>query len=261
VRQLTFKVPAGELETVLDGFIHRLPRGVRTTVEDGIATVEVIGPALSELPGVPEDAVAGEVPADFQLRRPRGGVVVAGRVLIRSPDDEPRPGLIDVEVAWEGAGFGSGSHPTTRMCAAMLLDVPPAGGLVDVGCGLGTLAILACRLGFRPVTAVDRDEAALGQARRNFERNGSAVTSRLLDVEAEPVPYEATMVVNAPPAVHARVAHLLPAGTATVIASGYTAPESAVVLGAYAAAGLAPADERPDDDGVWGAARLVRADG
>jgi ribosomal protein L11 methyltransferase len=260
VRRLRFTVPEPELDPVLDRFIHLLPRGVRVTSEHGMAAVEAIGPALPDLRehGV-GDVEADEVPADFQLRRAPGGVVIGRRVLIRSPEDEPREGLLDVVIAWGGAGFGSGSHPTTRMCAELLLDVEPA-GLLDVGTGLGTLAIVAAALGFAPVTAVDRDTTALEAAQGNVARNGSAITTQLVDAETDELHYEPVVVVNAPPAVHARVAHGLPAATHTVIASGFTTPEAELVLDAYAAAGLsaAAAGRRVDADGVWNAARLVR---
>jgi ribosomal protein L11 methyltransferase len=183
--------------------------------------------------------------------------VIGRRLLIRSPDDDPREGLLDVVVAWGGAGFGSGSHPTTRMCADLLLDVPPD-GLLDVGTGLGTLALVGAALGFAPVTAVDRDETALEAARENVARNGAAVTTELVDAEGGTLHWEPVVVVNAPPAVHAHVAHGLPKATHTVIASGFTTPEAEIVIEAYQAAGLSDETRRVDADGVWQAVRLRR---
>ena len=56
-----------------------------------------------------------------------GGVVVGGRVSIRSPwDPPPAEGVIDVVVERRGSAFGSGSHPTTQMCVALLLELEPA---------------------------------------------------------------------------------------------------------------------------------------
>ena len=56
--------------------------------------------------------------------------------------------------------FGTGSHPTTRLCIELLLSLE-RGPLLDLGCGSGVLAITAAKLGFAPVTAVDSDEAAV----------------------------------------------------------------------------------------------------
>jgi ribosomal protein L11 methyltransferase len=260
VRRARFSVPEAELDPVLDRFMHLLPRGARVRVEDGVASVEAVGITLPDLRALGiEDVAEDEVPADFQLRRGPGGVVIGGRLLIRSPEDPPREELIDVAIAWGGAGFGSGSHPTTRMCAELLLDVDPAtGGVLDVGTGLGTLAIVAAALGFTPVTAVDRDATALAAAQANVERNGASIATQLLDAETDGLPYEPVVIVNAPPAVHGRVAHAAPLLTHTAIVSGFTTPEAPIVLEAYAAAGLAVADQRVDADGVWNAARLTR---
>ena len=56
--------------------------------------------------------------------------------------------------------FGTGAHPTTRLCLELLQEVEPS-SLVDVGCGSGVLSIAAAKLGFAPVAAVDLDEVAL----------------------------------------------------------------------------------------------------
>src|SRR5581483_8593025 len=55
-----------------------------------------------------------------------------------------------------GRAFGTGAHPTTRLCLELLLEQPP-GALVDVGCGSGVLAIAAAKLGHGPVVALDVD--------------------------------------------------------------------------------------------------------
>ena len=69
-----------------------------------------------------------------------------------------------------GRAFGTGSHPTTRLCLDFLVSFEP-GSLVDVGCGSGVLSIAAAKLGFAPVTAIDHDDAAVEAARRNVEAN------------------------------------------------------------------------------------------
>lgn len=72
-----------------------------------------------------------------------------------------------------GGAFGTGGHPTTRLCLAWLASLPVAGrSVLDFGCGSGILAIAASLLGARSVTAVDRDPEALAVASRNAARNG-----------------------------------------------------------------------------------------
>src|SRR5918999_701987 len=92
-----------------------------------------------------------------------GGVfLAAARLPARGPGDPPAaPGVLDLVLERGGGGFGSGSHVTTRMCLELLLELAPAGGAADLGCGLGTLAIAAARLGWSPVAGVDRMAGAV----------------------------------------------------------------------------------------------------
>ena len=71
-----------------------------------------------------------------------------------------------------GLAFGTGSHPTTRLCLRWL-DDHLAGGetLLDYGCGSGILAIAAARLGAGRVDGVDIDEQAVASSRDNAELN------------------------------------------------------------------------------------------
>ncbi|MEQ8482815.1 MAG: 50S ribosomal protein L11 methyltransferase [Pseudomonadales bacterium] len=71
-----------------------------------------------------------------------------------------------------GLAFGSGSHPTTRLCLAGLAAQPLAGrDVLDFGCGSGILALAACLLGARRVVAVDHDPQALLATRDNAAYN------------------------------------------------------------------------------------------
>ena len=128
-------------------------------------------------------------------------------MLVRSRWDPPAgPGVLDLVLERGGNGFGSGSHATTRMCLELLLGLEPRGGAADLGCGLGTLAIAAARLGWGPVAGVDRMAGAVEAARANGARNGVEVDWRVGDLEAGAVPVAPLLLVNAPPPVHARVA-------------------------------------------------------
>ncbi len=64
--------------------------------------------------------------------------------------------------------FGTGSHETTRMMAAALMEAQPQGkDILDAGCGTGILGILALKLGARQVTGYDIDEWSVDNARHN----------------------------------------------------------------------------------------------
>ena len=99
--------------------------------------------------------------------------------IVPSWHEAPDPEAIII-VLDPGMAFGTGSHPTTRLCLEWL-DRTVEGGesLLDYGCGSGILAIAAARLGATPVTGVDIDPQAVVAAEYNAERN--AVTARFAD--------------------------------------------------------------------------------
>lgn len=71
-----------------------------------------------------------------------------------------------------GLAFGTGSHPTTRLCMEWLESNAPAGKtMLDYGCGSGILAMLGKKLGLGSVDGVDIDEQAIISARENAQRN------------------------------------------------------------------------------------------
>ena len=71
-----------------------------------------------------------------------------------------------------GAAFGTGSHPTTRLCLAWLeREVREGDTVLDYGCGSGILAIAAMKLGAARAYGVDVDPLALEAARYNSQRN------------------------------------------------------------------------------------------
>ncbi len=88
-----------------------------------------------------------------------------------------------------GRAFGTGTHPTTRMCLRWIAEHGDAGGLawpraLDYGCGSGVLAIAASRFGARDVDAVDVDPAAVETTRANAEANGVVVRAGAPDIVA-----------------------------------------------------------------------------
>ncbi len=74
-----------------------------------------------------------------------------------------------------GPAFGTGQHPTTRLCLKeieRLWGEAGRGSLLDVGTGSGILALYAAKLGFDPVLGIDVDAEALGWAAHNIALNG-----------------------------------------------------------------------------------------
>ena len=94
-----------------------------------------------------------------------------------------------------GRAFGTGAHPTTRLCIELLLDLEP-GSAVDVGCGSGVLSIVAAKLGFAPVVALDADANAVEATRSNAAANGVDVDARLADALAERPPASDVALAN-----------------------------------------------------------------
>jgi ribosomal protein L11 methyltransferase len=89
---------------------------------------------------------------------------------------EPPPGAQRWIRLDPGLAFGTGTHPTTRMClrwiASACAQGAPWGRVLDYGCGSGILAIAAALHGAREVDAVDIDPAAVQATRDNAQANG-----------------------------------------------------------------------------------------
>lgn len=112
--------------------------------------------------------------------------------IVPSWHESPDPAAINL-ILDPGMAFGTGSHPTTRLCLEWLERHVAAGcSVLDYGCGSGILAIAAARLGAGSVAGVDIDPQAVEAARANAERNGVAA---LFADSAEPVAGEYDVVV------------------------------------------------------------------
>lgn len=96
--------------------------------------------------------------------------------IIPSWESAPQPDAINLRLD-PGVAFGTGSHPTTRLCLQWLArSLPPGANVLDYGCGSGILAIAALRLGASRAVGVDIDPQALVAARDNASHN--AVTAQ-----------------------------------------------------------------------------------
>jgi ribosomal protein L11 methyltransferase len=195
--------------------LHIFPEGVEEL--DGAYAVYADEPPLGF------DLVeAGEVPEGWEdaWRDFHHGVRV-GRLWVGPPWEEPPVGTIPVVID-PGRAFGTGAHPTTRLCLELLQEVEPT-SLLDVGCGSGVLSIAAAKLGFAPVTAVDLDDTALEVTAENAAANGVVIDL------AEALAPAVTAVMNIALDVVERMLPELPVGRA--ITSGYLDRDEPQVAG------------------------------
>ena len=232
---------------------------------DGWVEYAVYG-VPGELPSLPEgEADVGgrrvrvrgeEVPDDWDERWKRFHVpvLVGGRLYVRPPWEQPavRPSVTEIVID-PGRAFGTGSHPTTRLCLELLLEVEPEGSFADLGCGSGVLAIAAAKLGFAPVAAFDSDAAAIEASRANA-RDNAAVLDRAerWDLRRDAPPPARTVAANLMRPLLLQLAPRLEQPDALII-SGLLDDEADEVAAAFA-----PLRERRRlDDRGWTALLLT----
>jgi ribosomal protein L11 methyltransferase len=195
---------------VLAALLELTPAGVEQVDGEGWVEYALYG-SPGELPSLPEGSaeVAGtlvevrgeEVPEDWAERWKRFHVplLLGGRLYVRPPWEQPavRPGVHEVVID-PGQAFGTGTHPTTRLCLELLLEVDDASGsFADLGCGSGVLAIAAAKLGFSPVGAYDADRAAVAATDSNARAN-AVLLDRVerLDLRTGPIPAAGVVAAN-----------------------------------------------------------------
>jgi ribosomal protein L11 methyltransferase len=99
---------------------------------------------------------------------------VGGRLLVKAPwhDYAAQPDELVIEVD-PGTAFGTGRHPSSRLCLqALEAELVAGASVLDVGTGSGLLATAAALLGAGAVDGVDIDPVAIEAARETVERNG-----------------------------------------------------------------------------------------
>jgi len=162
-----------------------------------------------------------------------------------------------------GRSFGSGSHPTTRMCLAELEQLVHVGDSVaDIGCGSGVLSVAAVCLGAANAVGVDIDEEAIAVSRNNAERVGVADRVTVLAGSIDAISDSNFDVVVANIAAHvllamatALAASVKPEGT--LLLSGVLDEQVDDVLGAFQTFGFALVRTVAEDD--WRALVMRRA--
>jgi ribosomal protein L11 methyltransferase len=159
-----------------------------------------------------------------------------GDLVVAPPWDVPGDGL--VIVIRPSMGFGTGHHPTTRLCLLALQQADLRGRrVIDVGTGSGLLAIAASRLGAAHVVGIDDDPDAFHAAQDNLALNvGADVTLRHVDVRySRPEPFD-VLIANITGTLLHQIApqvHDLTKPGASIILSGFMREEAAEVLEAY----------------------------
>jgi ribosomal protein L11 methyltransferase len=238
---------------ILIGAIANLPG-----VEDRVAELTerlVAGGAIEvstrTLPEVNWDEVWKQ---HFKPRR------VGKRFLVR-PTWEPASedsGVLEI-VLDPGQAFGTGDHPTIRMCLELMESAGMEGASVcDVGCGSGILSIAARKLGAASVVAIDIEPISVDVALQNARLNGVSIEARVGEGIGTPeAPYD-VIVSNIISAILIRLARDVRAAIrpdGRWIVSGIIRANWDDVLAASSRAGF-DLDEMREEDG-WVAARFT----
>jgi len=134
-----------------------------------------------------------------------------------------------------GLAFGTGTHPTTRMCLRWIATHPPGGRRVlDYGCGSGILAIGAAKFGASEVDAVDIDEAAVRATVDNATANQVQVRAGLPDAASGQYPLVLANILATPLKMLAPLlcGHVAPGGN--LVLAGILARQADELKSAYA---------------------------
>jgi ribosomal protein L11 methyltransferase len=291
VIRLAVRCPPEQAELVLAELTVLAPNGVEEERGPGYVEYAIYG-GEGELPELGEiDAAVGqgtvevsatEVPDDWadRWRDFHKPLLVGDRLWLRPSWEQPREGAVDLVVD-PGQAFGTGAHPTTRLCLELLLEQPAAGGaggpLTDLGTGSGVLAIAAAKLGWSPVSAYDHEPPALEAAAANAAANGVELALERINLRERLPALAPTVVANMTFPVLSAVASQLPDGDGsrgstlrsnsgeapetpsptptTLICSGLLPTELDDTAAAFATWGLREAERRQEGD--WAALLLT----
>ena len=289
--RLAVRCSPGQADLVLAELTVLAPNGVEEERGPDYVEYAIYG-GEGELPelGDLDAAVAGgrievsstEIPDDWadRWRDFHKPLLVADRLWLRPSWEPPCEGAIDVVVD-PGQAFGTGAHPTTRLCLEFLCELEAAGEaggeLVDLGTGSAVLAIAATKLGWTRIRAYDHEPAALEAAAANAAANGVQLQLERMNLREHLPDLAPTVVANMTAPILKAVAEQLeaaggrrgrlagqqrggsgesPPAPHTVVCSGLLPGEVDEVAAAFSASGLEEAERRQEGD--WAALLLRR---
>ena len=208
-------------------------------LEASAAAVMASATQLAGLAGIPqwtEDTVADQDWVRATQSQFDPIPIASGLWIVPTWHQPPDPAAINLRLD-PGQAFGTGSHPTTRLCLQWLAEHRPAGALLDYGCGSGILAIAARMMGAARVVGVDLDPAAVQTAQDNAAANGVQAQFGLPDLAAAQGQFDVVManILTRPLIMLAPLllSRLRPGGH--LVLSGILDRQSSEVIQAYAA--------------------------
>jgi ribosomal protein L11 methyltransferase len=264
--RLAVRCAPEQAELVLAELTVLAPNGVEEEQGPGYVEYAIYG-GEGELPelGDLDAAVDGgriavtstEIPDDWadRWRDFHKPLLVADRLWLRPSWEPPREGAIDVVVD-PGQAFGTGAHPTTRLCLEFLCELKPSGELVDLGTGSGVLAIAAAKLGWSPIRGYDHEQGAIAAAAANAAANEVELQLERINLRERLPRLAPTVVANMTAPILNAVATQLTEPPSNMICSGLLPPELDETAAAFAAAGLGEMERRIEGD--WAALSLRR---
>jgi len=270
--ELTVLAPNGVEE-------ERGPGYVEYAIYGGEGELPELGDLDAAIAGGRVEVISTEVPDDWadRWRDFHKPLLVADRLWLRPSWEPAREGTIDVVVD-PGQAFGTGAHPTTRLCLEYLCELEGEGELVDLGTGSGVLAIAAAELGWSPIRGYDHEPAAIESAAANAASNDVEIQLERMNLREQLPDLAPTVIANMTAPILLAVAAQMserwrepqegspdnsgegpatpPPTPETVVCSGLLPGEVDGVAAAFGVSSLSEVERRQDGD--WAALLLRR---